>query len=77
MSKLKVLGILLLVYGLFCIMLGIFKFPFFWSWGNIQSFINILGELGTQVFIIIWGLIILGFGMWLTFIREKKLRNEN
>jgi hypothetical protein len=61
------LGIFLLVYGAFCLLLAIFKFPFLWNIGKIQGFVKLLGETGTTIFIGVWGVVALGFGIWLTF----------
>lgn len=32
--------------------------------GKIQGFVNILGETGTKIFFIIFGLVVGGFGVW-------------
>jgi fatty acid desaturase len=61
------LGIALLVYGAFCIFAGLVKIPFIWNLGKIEMFKKLLGETGTQIFFVVWGLIALGFGIWITF----------
>ena len=61
-----VLGIVLLVYGAFCLAVGLFKFPaVVWNMGKIQGFRKLLGDVGTQIFIGVWGAVALGFGIWL------------
>ena len=35
-----------------------------WNMGKIQGFVNILGETGTKIFFIIFGLVVGGFGVW-------------
>ena len=59
------LGILLLAYGVFCLAIGLFKVPAaIWDMGKIQGFRNILGDVGTQIFITVWGLAAAGFGIF-------------
>ncbi len=63
---LLVLGIVLLVYGVFCLAIGLLRFPaVVWNMGKIQGFRKMLGDVGTQIFITIWGLAALGIGIWL------------
>ena len=62
---LLVLGIFLLAYGVFCVTVGLFKIPFIWNMSKIQGFRKYLGVVGTQIFLIVWGLAALGFGIWL------------
>ncbi len=64
---LLVLGIFLLLYGGLCLVVALAKFPAIWNISKIQMFIRFLGEIGTQLFIGVWGLIAFGFGIWLTF----------
>lgn len=67
---LLVLGIFLLVYGLFCLAIGVLKQPkAVWNMAKIEGFKKILGEIGTQIFIGVWGAIALGIGIWLTFLK--------
>ncbi len=61
------LGIFLLVYGVACIVIGVFKFEPIWKLGKVQGFVKLLGETGTTIFFSIWGLIAIGFGIWITF----------
>ncbi len=63
---LKLLGLFLVLYGAFCGVIGILKKPTaVWDMGKIQGFRKILGDLGTQIFISVWGAVALGFGIWL------------
>lgn len=59
-----VLGIVLIVYGVFCGIIALFKIPVIWNMAKIQGFRKILGDVGTQIFITVWGLAALGFGIW-------------
>lgn len=63
---LLILGIFLLVYSVLCLAIGIFKQPAaIWNMGKIQGFRKLLGDVGTQIFIGVWGIVALGFGIWL------------
>lgn len=56
MNGLFILGIFLEVYGLLCIVLGIFKQPAaIWNTGKIQGFVKIIKETGTRIFLAVWG----------------------
>ena len=67
---LLILGIFLLVYGVFVLILAFTKKPAaIWNMGKIQGFVKMLGNTGTVIFFTIWGLATLGIGIWLTFIR--------
>ena len=59
-----VLGIFMIAYGVFCVAVGLFKIPLIWNMGKIQGFRKFLGDVGTQIFLIVWGLASLGFGIW-------------
>ncbi len=60
-----ILGIFLIAYGVFCAAVGFFKFPAaVWNMGKIQGFRKVLGDIGTQIFLDVWGLVALGFGIW-------------
>ena len=60
-----ILGIFMVVYCVFVLFLSITKKPAaIWNMGKIQGFVNILGETGTKIFFIIFGLVVGGFGVW-------------
>ncbi len=59
------LAIFLIVYAIVCYLLAATKPAKIWNMGKIQGFIKILGEIGTQIFIAVFGSIALGFGIWL------------
>ncbi len=65
MSGLRLLGLVLIIYGGFCLAVGIFKIPVIWNMGKIKAFVKMLGEVGTQAFLGVWGAIALGIGIWL------------
>ena len=61
-----VLGVFLILYGVFCILVGLFKFPAaVWNMAKIEGFKKILGVIGTQIFLSVWGAAALGVGIWL------------
>jgi hypothetical protein len=60
------LGIFLIVYAVAVFLITILKPEKIWKMGKIQGFIKILGDLGTRIFFMIFGLAALGFGIWLT-----------
>lgn len=59
------LAIFLVVYAVACYLIAFTKTPKIWNMGKIQAFVKILGEIGTQIFIIVFGSVALGFGIWL------------
>jgi hypothetical protein len=60
------LGLFLIVYSIAVFLIAGFKPKAIWKMGKIQGFVKILGELGTVIFFIIFGLAALGVGIWLT-----------
>lgn len=60
------LGIFLIVYSLVVFWITFKKPAAIWRMGKIQGFVKILGEPGTQLFFVIFGLASLGIGLWLT-----------
>ncbi len=57
-------SILLLAYGAFCVAVGLFKIPAIWNMGKIEGFRKYLGDVGTQIFLIVWGLASLALGIF-------------
>lgn len=61
-----ILGLFLLVYGIFVFYIALTKKPDkIWNMGKIQGFVKILGEKGTVIFFIVWGVIALAVGIYL------------
>jgi hypothetical protein len=54
MSVWRFLGILLLAYGLVCVIAGFFKPPLLWHMRNVQVFVNSFGVAGTQVVVVVY-----------------------
>ncbi|MBW6454515.1 MAG: hypothetical protein K0A98_01400 [Trueperaceae bacterium] len=66
MDGMTILAIVLLLYGALCLGLALFKAPAaIWNMGKIEGFKKLLGEVGTQVFIGVWGVAAVAIGVWL------------
>jgi hypothetical protein len=66
MNGLALLGLFLVLYGIFVFVLTFTKKPaVIWNMGKIKAFIKVLGETGTMVFFTIFGAAALGVGIWL------------
>ena len=59
------LGIVLIVYALFVIVVAFLKPQRIWNTKKVQGFVSALTETGTVIFFIVWALIIGGIGIWL------------
>jgi hypothetical protein len=66
-----ILGIFLLAYGILCLSVGLLKAPKeIWDLDKIEGFKKRLGDVGTQIFLGVWGLSTAGIGVWLAFLSE-------
>lgn len=65
MNGWALLGILLLLYAGFVLVVGIKKPMGLWEMKKIQLFRKILGEKGTQILFFVFAAIACGFGIWL------------
>lgn len=52
----QVLGIILIIYGSICVLIGLLRPPFIMNMKKIQVFEKFLGKLGTILFIIGFGI---------------------
>jgi len=59
------LGIGLILYAILVFWITSAKPEKLWNSGKIQGFVKFLGETGTTIFFIIFGLAALGVGIWL------------
>ena len=60
------LTIFLWAYGLLCVCVGLFRFPkAIWNMGKIEGFKKVLGVIGTQIFLTVWGLAAIAGGVLL------------
>jgi hypothetical protein len=66
MDGMTILAIVLLLYGALCLALALFNAPAaIWNMGKIEGFKKLLGEVGTQVFLGVWGVAGIVLGVWL------------
>lgn len=57
MTFLEVLAIVLIIYGVFCLYIGVTKMPAIWKMKKLQIMQKMFGgETGLQIFIIVWGI---------------------
>jgi hypothetical protein len=53
----------LIIYGILCILIAVLKPPFIWKTGKFQVMKKMFkGEVGLQVFVALWGLVVLLIG---------------
>lgn len=61
-----ILAIVLLLYGALCLALAFLKAPaVLWNLDKIDGFKKLLGELGTRLFLGVWGAAAVVLGVWL------------
>ena len=65
MNWFALLGILIGAYGLFAIYIALKKPDKVWKMGKVQGFVKRFGEKGTVVWFCIFGVILVGIGIWL------------
>ena len=65
MNGLALLGIVLIAYAALVFYVAIKKPDSMWDINKIRAFRSKLGDKGTVIFFMIWGVIALGFGIWL------------
>lgn len=58
------LGLIFIIYGLFCILIGIMKLPIIWRMKKFQIMAKMFkGDRNLQIFVIVWGLAFLIAGI--------------
>ena len=58
------LAIILIIYGIFCLYVGVTKMPAIWKMKKLEIMAKMFGgDKGLQIFIIIWGLAALVAGI--------------
>lgn len=55
MDILTIVGIILVLYGLACLYIALAKPQAIWKLGKIQGFIQLLGEKGTVILLVVLG----------------------
>ncbi|MGV8145217.1 MAG: hypothetical protein ACLKAK_00655 [Alkaliphilus sp.] len=61
----QILGLVLILYGIFVIWIAAKKPKKIWAMGKIQGFVQVLGEKGTVIFFGVWAVIATALGIWL------------
>jgi hypothetical protein len=59
----ETLSIVLIIYGVLCILIGLLKPPFIWNMGKFKVMEKMMGKTGLIVFVIIWGIAALVIGI--------------
>lgn len=58
------LSTILIIYGVFCIFVGILKLPLIWNMKKIQIMSKMFkGSKNLQIFIIVWGILAIVIGL--------------
>ena len=59
-----ILSTVLIIYGLFCLLIGILKLPVIWKMKKLQIMAKMFkGDRNLQIFVIVWGLAALVVGL--------------
>jgi hypothetical protein len=59
----QILGIILIIYGILCILIGLLRPPFIMNMKKFQVFQKMLGKNGVIIFILVWGIAALVAGI--------------
>lgn len=60
----EILAIVLIIYGVFCIYIGLTKMPAIWNMKKLQIMAKMFkGDRNLQIFVIIWGIAALVVGI--------------
>ena len=65
MKWFALLGILLAAYGVFAIFVALKKPEKIWGMAKVQAFVKKLGAKGTAIWFSVFGLVLIGLGVWL------------
>lgn len=64
MEFIDYLAIFLIIYGLFCILIGVMKLPAIWNMKKLQIMAKMFkGDRNLQIFVIVWGIAALVIGI--------------
>jgi len=64
-------GVILIVYGLLCLLLILMKPPFLYNNLKVKTMIKMMGKKGFDLFLIIWTIVVLGGGILIVTLIEK------
>ena len=58
------LGTILIIYGAFCVLIGVLKLPIIWNMKKLQIMAKMFkGDRNLQIFVIVWGLLAIVIGI--------------
>ena len=59
----QIFGTVLIVYGVFCVLIGVLKLPAIWKMKKFQIMAKMFkGDRNLQIFVIVWGIIAIVVG---------------
>lgn len=56
-------SIVLIVYGVLCVVIGLLKPPFIWNMKKFEVMEKMMGKTGLVIFVIVWGIIMIALGV--------------
>lgn len=65
MNWLALLGVLVVAYSLFALYVAFAKPQKIWDMKKVQTFKRVLGEVGTTIIFTVFGVMLLGLGIWI------------
>lgn len=57
------LSIILIIYGVLCVVIGLLKPPFIWNMKKFEVMEKMFGKKGLVIFVIVWGIIAIAVGV--------------
>ena len=64
MTGWEIAGLVMLIYGLLCLLIGILKVPAIWRMKKFQIMAKMFkGDRNLQIFVLVWGLIFVVVGL--------------
>lgn len=56
-------SVILIVYGVLCVMIGLLKPPFIWNLGKFKVMEKMMGKNTLVIFVIVWGILAIAAGI--------------
>ncbi|GEM_PF-622900 len=64
-------GIILIIYGMLCLLLILMKPPILYNNIKVKTMIKMMGKKGFDIFFIVWTIVVLGGGILIVNLIEK------
>ena len=64
-------GIILIIYGMLCLLLILMKPPILYNNMKVKTMIKMMGKKGFDIFFIVWTIVVLGGGILIVNLIEK------